>query len=106
MSNDASTQYGRGGPYPQDWDRFDPLNGEPPGLWEVDAHTVGGDLTAGIPRREVAIWTHPTAGTLRVVKEAIPNGSYVLMEPTGEQTRGCREDIFDDATELMRQPTH
>lgn len=106
MSAAKSTQYGRGGPYPGDWDRFDPLNGDPPGRWQVEAHTIGGCGTPDIPRREIAIWTHPTEGTLRVVKEAIPNGSYVLMKPNGEQTRGCREDMFDRAAWLMRRPTN
>lgn len=103
----TETEYGRGGPYPKDGERFDPINGTPPNDWNLDAHLVGGG--ADTPRRETALWSHPAGGTIRVVR--LPNadeGPYTLaVTATGESRRGKREAIFDQARELMgrRRPT-
>ncbi|CDK38074.1 hypothetical protein [Halorubrum sp. AJ67] len=97
----TETEYGRGGPYPKDGERFDPINGTPPNGWDLDAHLVGGG--ADTPRRETALWSHPAGGTIRVVR--LPNANekpYALVvTATGESRRGKREAIFDQARETM-----
>jgi len=97
--------YGRGGPYPADSERFDPLNGSPPGRWELVTHDVGGNGDLGT-RRERAVWERRDTGATVIVELEGSDDQYtVTVERTEEGTSiyppEGRESAFDRAGQIM-----
>ncbi|WP_135666772.1 hypothetical protein [Halorhabdus rudnickae] len=102
---ESDSLYGRGGPYPKDSDRFDPLNGSPPGPWTLEEHTIGG--TDG-DRRERATWEREDkSGTLTVESPEDYDGYVIEHDPLRGALRRRppqeREEAFDEAVEIMQE---
>lgn len=74
-SQEKTQRYGRGGPYPKNSERFDPLNGSPPAKWRVTSHVVGGNSDIAGSRRESVMWKHPEFGELTIDGQQ-PDGTF------------------------------